>query len=306
MALHLHKIKTPTPYIIILLAIPTASEFAQLLGIIVGTFDLLDIILYISIQTFYLIRINQSVMKQIKKHLVGSMAIVAAIVAVLGSATSKNAISYTTGSIKLIPKKDDVFTKPSLVQYLKSTNNPTIVLRVPNQVDNVLEENRYSKNQIYNTIEKEFAKADFIVRDRALYQKVLEQNRATDYSKIKELTNTDLIIEFVGFENVKYYTNKYTDQKGREKTTDANLTLTGSKIEFKLIRVKDNDLVGSYTFHYTPCTSGCSYTFDKMGTLYSPTVKSKAITKPYEFVSSDALEEFFKLSAQRLIREMKK
>lgn len=245
-------------------------------------------------------------MRQFKNHLLGLSILTVSIVSILGSATTKNALSYTTGTIKLTSKKDDIFTKPSLIQYLKSTNNPTIVLRVPNQVDNVLEENRYSKSQIYNTIEKEFAKADFIVRDRALYQKVLDQNVTSDYSKIKELTNTDLIIEFVGFDNVKYYTNKYTDQKGREKTTDANLTLTGSKIEFKLIRVKDNDLVGSYTFHYTPCTSGCTYKFDNLGNLYSTSTQGKAITQPYEFVSSDALEDFFKSSTQRLIREMKR
>jgi hypothetical protein len=242
----------------------------------------------------------------IKKHLLGGMAISFAIITAIGSAATNSGITYTTGVIKLSPKKDDVFTKPSLVQYLKNTTNPTIVLRVPNQIDNVLDENRYSKSQFYNTIEKEFAKADFVVRDRALYQKVLDQNVSTNYSKIKELTNTDLIIELVGFSDVKIFTNKYTDMKGREKTSDVNLVLNGYKIEFKLIRVKDNDLVGTYTFYYTPCTNGCKCTFDNLGTFYSPTVKGKTIIQPYELVPSDSMEEFYKITAQRLIAELKK
>ncbi len=240
------------------------------------------------------------------KNILGVIVVFVALLSAVGSAITKPVVVYTTGVIKLNQRQDDTFTKPSLVGYLASTKSPTIVLRVPNQVDNILDENRYSKSQIYNTIEKEFAKANFIVRDRALYQKVLDQKVTSDYSAIKELTNTDLILEFVGFEAVKYYTNKYTDRKGKERTSVANLTLTGNKIEFKLIQVKDNDLVGSYTFHNTPCTSGCSYTFDNLGNLYLPNVTNKVIAKPYEFVSSDALEEFIKASTQSLIRAMRK
>lgn len=243
-------------------------------------------------------------MKTAKKHFIGLLVLLLIGISIISSSSSK--LVTTNGEIRLQPKKDDIFTKPSLSQYLKSTKNPTIVLRVPNQVDNVLEESKYSKSQIYNTIEKEFAKADFIVRDRALYQKVLDQTTTTDYSKIKELTDTDLIIEFIGFETVKYYTNKYTDSKGRAKTSNTNFTLPGSKVEFKLIRVKENDIVGSYTFHYTPCISGCNYSFDAAGNLYQPNQKGKAITQPYEFVSSDELEDFFKTSSQRLIKELKK
>lgn len=207
------------------------------------------------------------------------------------------------GTVKLNTKKDETFTKSSLLSYLTKTKSPTIVLRVPQQADRLLEENRYSKSQFYNTIEKELAKADFIVRDRALYQKVLDQNVSTDYSKIKELTDTDLILELVSSEEERYNTNQYTNHKGKAKITDGPMTLFGHKVEFKLIKVKENDLVGSYTFHFSPClSSGCIYNIDRNGTIY--TIANK-IVKPYEFVPADKLEEFYKTCAKLLIRELR-
>lgn len=221
----------------------------------------------------------------------------------LGSAPAK--IATEEGTVTLSPKGDDVFTKPALLSYLHQTKSPTIVLRVPQQVDRLLEENRFSKSQIYNTIEKELAKADFIVRDRALYQKVLDQNVSTDYSKIKELTETDLILELVSTDDEKYSTNQYVNRKGKPKITQGPMTLFGQKVEFKLIKVKDNDLVGSYTFHFTPCVKGCIYNIDPFGALYRIQTTAKVV-KPYEFVSQDALEEFYKNCSKLLIRELKR
>lgn len=224
------------------------------------------------------------------------------IVMAVASAPAK--VVTEEGTVKLTEKKDEIFTKPSLLNYLNLTKTPTIVLRVPQQVDKLLEENRYSKSQIYNTIEKELAKADFIVRDRALYQKVLDQNVSTDYSKIKELTETDLILELVSADDERYNTNQYTNRRGKPRITDGPMTIFGKQVEFKLIKVKENDLVGSYTFHFTPCVNGCLYNIDHLGTLYNISTSTK-IVKPYEFVTQDRLEEFYKNCAKLLIKELK-
>lgn len=208
------------------------------------------------------------------------------------------------GTVKLSPKQDETFTKTSLLTYLRQTQSPTIVLRVPQQVDKLLEENRYSKSEIYNTIEKELAKANFVVRDRALYQKVLDQNLSTDYSKIKELTDTDLILELVSSDEERYNTNQYSNSRGKQRITDGPMTIYGQKVEFKLIKVKENDLVGSYTFHFTPCINGCAYAIEKNGTLYHLSTSTK-ILKPYEFVTPDRLEEFYTRCAKLLIRELR-
>ena len=223
---------------------------------------------------------------------------------VMAIASAPARVVTEEGTVKLTEKKDETFTKPSLITYLNQTKSPTIVLRVPLQVDKLLEENRYSKSQVYNTIEKELAKAEFIVRDRALYQKVLDQNVSTDYSKIKELTDTDLILELVSADDEKYNTNQYTNKRGKSKITDGPMTIFGKQVEFKLIKVKENDLVGSYTFHFTPCVNGCLYNIDHFGSLYNISNTSKVI-KPYEFVTQDRLEEFYKNCAKLLIKELR-
>ena len=133
---------------------------------------------------------------------------------------------------------------------------------------------------------------------------MLDQNLSTDYSKIKELTDTDLILELVASDDEKYYTNTYVNNRGKQKMTDGSMTITGQKVEFKLIKVKENDLMGSYTFHFTPCTNGCVYNIERNGGLYNANTSSR-IVKPYEFVSSDRLEEFFRNCAKLLIRELR-
>jgi len=245
-------------------------------------------------------------MKNTIKHSIGIIVILLSILTIVGSYTEKNATSRKSGLIKLTPRLDDIFTKPILKEYLNSTTTPTIVLRVPDQSTDILEESKYSNSQIYNTIEKEFAKSGFVVRDRALFQKVIGQNAVSDYSKIKELTDTDLILEFVNLNTEdKYLTNKYIDNKGKEKTIDGQFVIYGYKVEFKLISVDKNDIVGMYTFYYTPCTNGCHYSFDESGNIYSDQDKGKTITLPYEFVTNDTLVEFFQQISKKLINELK-
>ncbi len=296
-------------FYIFFITLPFILEILQGFRIIPGTFDWLDIFYYfLTFYFFYSLfpSLKTTFMKYNFLKSLFPIGILGAFIAfAVGSAPSSK-VTYTTGKIQFPQKSNDIFTKPSLIKYLQSTSNPTIVLRVPNQVDNVLEENKQlNKSQIYNTIETELAKANFIVRDRALYQKVLDQNTAVDYSKIKELTDTDLILELVSYEQVNYNTNTYTDRKERQRVTDTNLKVPGVKVEFKLIQVKDNDLVGEYTFNYAPCTSGCLYTFDNLGNLYNPADLNRRKITPYEYVTSDQLETFFQGCTQQLIRNLK-
>jgi hypothetical protein len=191
---------------------------------------------------------------------------------------------------------------------LQTASNLSIVLRVPGQITKVLEEDKFAYNSIYNTVEKEIAKAGFTVRDRGLFQQVLE-NTTVDYSKIKELTGTDLILELVGYEKIKYPVPSYIDQDGNEKATKAGLTIsrekdftitgekdftiTGAKAEFKIISVKENDFVGSYIFYSTPCTNGCTYKFNQYGATSAAT----------DYFSTNIdLENFFKDCGLRLIK----
>jgi len=64
-------------------------------------------------------------------------------------------------------------------------------------------------------------------------------------------------------------------------------------VEFKLVSVKENDLVGSYTFNYTPCTEGCPHRF-------STSSRARRTWK----VKDDVPKDFFVNSSKRLIEEL--
>lgn len=86
-------------------------------------------------------------------------------------------------------------------------------MRVPNNNDKATSNTSTSKNNdvFYNTIEKELLKENFSVRDRGLFNELLSKSQTSDYSKIKELTNTDIILEVVNLDpSVLYTTNKVT------------------------------------------------------------------------------------------------
>ena len=64
---------------------------------------------------------------------------------------------------------------------------------------------------LFNAIEKELLRENFRVRDRGLFNELLSKSQTSDYSKIKELTNTDIILEVVNINpSVLYTTNKVT------------------------------------------------------------------------------------------------
>ncbi len=305
----LRKKNVPELYPAVLMFIPFVSEILQHLKIITGTFDLIDIFIYsvLYISYCHLSHQNFVFMNKFKNHIVGAATVFFFTFALLSSAGPKKSTYkpapppiLSKGVVTLTQQKDDIFTKPSLTPYLRSLKNPSIVLRVPGYLDEILVKNKYSTS-LYNSIELEFAKADFIVRDRALFQKVLD-NPTQDYSKIKELTETDFIVEMITYGNVNYSTNTYTDVNGTETKTAAPLLLSGRKVEFRVIKVKDNDLVGAYTFNYAPCTKGCTYSFDQKGNYYLAGLKTMVI--PTE-LTSDELENFLKACSQQLIKILK-
>jgi hypothetical protein len=160
---------------------------------------------------------------------------------------------------------------------------------------------------LYNAIEKELFRQGFSVRDRGLFNEVLEKASEMDYSKVNGLTNTDLILEWINMDRqVGYNTNVCYEvgRKGKEKQVQLpnNFRRLGASVEFKLIYVKTNEVVGSYTLHYTPCTDGCPYEYNR-GRLI-PIVRRTKIG-PYEAVEQDELETFMSDATKQLVKAMR-
>ncbi|MGZ3756728.1 MAG: hypothetical protein ACXVAY_16570 [Mucilaginibacter sp.] len=206
--------------------------------------------------------------------------------------------------IKYQKLPDDVYANRNLKDYLKGNLSPKIVLRVPNSSDKATSNtiNAQNNNVLYNAIEKEFLKEGFSVRDRGLFNEIIDKSKSTDYSKIGEETNTDLILEVVNINpNVLYSTNKITVVSGGQSTDQVqqiDYKKTGASIEFRLIMVKNNEIAGNYKYNYTPCVEGCPLT-DWSYNKHTKTLELK------ETVAVNALEEFITNCTKDLIRSFK-
>jgi hypothetical protein len=223
--------------------------------------------------------------------------------------------------VRYSPQPPDTYTNNNLKSFLKTNNKVNIVLRVPNVTEEVTTKN--SGNSIaktsvyerandiyYNAIEKELLKAGFSVRDRGLFNEVLKKmqrdnKQNIDYSQIKDLTETDIILEVIKIDPaVPYVTNKLSvqDKKGnwKEQSFYGEYKRYGASAEFKVILLKNNEMAGTYKFNYAPCTSGCDLS------AFNAKVKLN-IKGPqaYEGVEVDKMEEFIKGSTRDLISAIK-
>ena len=208
------------------------------------------------------------------------------------------------GIVTFSEASPEVFTKLSLRKFFQSNPNPKIVLRVPQSAKDATSEEFFSQSDVYNAIEKELLKSGFNVRDRGLFNEVLKKPTTTDYSKIHDLTDTDIILELVSLRtDVEYNTNKYvTPKKGtKRKLSSGGITLYGASAEFKIILIKSNEVAGSYQFNYAPCTQGCGYYINEQGNVFKRSKGKMAEIPSYEFVETDFLVEFMSESTKELI-----
>ena len=220
-----------------------------------------------------------------------------AIIVFCSCSPSKSIIRFPT-----VP--DEKYANDHLKDFFYLNKNPNIVLRVPNNNDKATSNTSTNKNNdvLYNAIEKELLKKGFSVRDRGLFNELLSKSQTSDYSKIKELTNTDIILEVVNIDPaVLYTTNKVViiSKKGeKEKIGDIDYKEKGASVEYKVILVKNNEIAGSYKFNYKPCPDGCELTFFKFSN------KDKKI-ELRETVEINTMEEFMKLTTKKLIESFK-
>ncbi|HWD87092.1 MAG TPA: hypothetical protein VG367_03130 [Mucilaginibacter sp.] len=210
--------------------------------------------------------------------------------------------SYTS-LIKYQKLPDDVYANNQLKEYLKTNKSPKIVLRVPNTNDKATSNTVVNQNNnvLYNAIEKELLKEGFNVRDRGLFNEIMDKSKSADYSKLGEETDTDLILEVININTeIAYSTNKITLVNNNGKGADAsNVGLidykkNGAAIEFRLIMVKNNEIAGNYKYNYTPCVVGCPLT----DWTYNKHTKALELK---ETVTVNLLEEFITHCTQDLI-----
>lgn len=207
-------------------------------------------------------------------------------------------------TIKFANREHDVYTTENLKEFLATNKNPKVVLRVSNSATNLTE--MENVDYLYNAIENQLLSSGFIVRDRQLFNQIIEnESNNIDYEKIKEKSDTDLIIELTKLDPmVEYVTNAYYDDKGRKKTESfKEHKKYGANVEFKVVSIQDNEYAGRYMFHYAPCQNGCKISSSKMKAVKRGWANKDV--KPYEGVEQDELENFMKNATKMLVEEMR-
>jgi hypothetical protein len=149
---------------------------------------------------------------------------------------------------------DERVSQRSFQQVTSAGGVEKVVLRVPMPQSNLAQEAQRSQSEndlAYNVIEKEFLKAGFTVRDRALLSEILRDNPDLDYTSIRDKIDTDVILEVVSLTQHDFTTYDYTDietnQKGRSQMP---LGVTGWRMEAKVVLVRTGEVGAMYTFFW--------------------------------------------------------
>jgi len=211
--------------------------------------------------------------------------------------------SCSSKYIKFSPTKNEIYTTERLSQFLKENKNPKVVLRTPVTSIKATEEEDVSF--LYGAIEKEFLSQGFIVRDRSLFNQVVANNQnSVNYSKLKDKTDTDLIIELIKIDGeILYETNKYTTEKGKTGLLVTPYKRYGAAVEFKVVLIDNNEFAGTFKFNYAPCSKNNKCVINE-----SWKKRVKRINKgkeSYEKVKNNDLEDFIRGATRELVNDMR-
>jgi len=212
----------------------------------------------------------------------------------------------STKTIKFSDKQNDVFTTPTLKEFLAVNKSPKVVLRVPSNFQNATDQENI--DYLYSSIENQLLASGFVVRDRQLFNQIVgNNNNNIDYEKIREKSDTELIIELTKLDpSVLYKTNTYYTKSDKEKTeTEGEHERFGASVEFKVVLIKNNEYAGMYKFNYTPCTTGCIISKSFKDIRKELKKLAKEDVEPYEGVEIDVLEDFIKGATRKLVAEMR-
>ena len=217
----------------------------------------------------------------------------------------------STKTISFNQKQDNIYTTPGLKDFLDKNKNPKIVLRISPSVLKEVEAMRDEKNfdYLYDIIENQFLRKGFQVRDRQLFSQITANDQNTiNYKQIMSKSDTELIIEMTRFNPaVLYETNVYEDKKGKSKIEDyGKYEKYGAIVDFKVILITNNELAGSYKFHYTPCVDGCLIEQSLKDRNKMLKKMRKKDVEPYKGMERDDLEIFIRDATSKLISAMRK
>lgn len=221
------------------------------------------------------------------------------------------------GYVLFNSKQNEIIATPMIKEYMKMHPSPAIVLKAPNSENKSTQADPNS--YIYNAIEKELLLAGFDVKDRGLFNEVVSKSKEINYTELKKLSGTELILELVQVStNIEYGTNKYYRKDGTEIIRkDYTFKKYGAVIEFKMTLIEKNQYAGSYSFNYTPCEKvdksncDCEVAYKILPAKIYPFLSfcrgaNNSQKGAFEYVSQNTMETFVRDGVKQMIAEIKK
>lgn len=166
----------------------------------------------------------------------------------------------------------EIIIQPSL-QKLVAERRPNlkIALRVQEGPKYVTQETIKELDKQYDFLERELARAGFIVRDRMLLEKVFACGKNTTYREVAQTIDTDLIIEILYLGPCDLTHNKYYDPKTgqvkelhnpsleQKKPGSMSFIMGGGQLDCRVISVNDGTVAGMITVYNLPCAGECPF-----------------------------------------------
>jgi len=182
--------------------------------------------------------------------------------------------------VKSTPKQDEISISPELKQFLdkKKGKQLAVVLRTPRAISDVTQESQ--NGEIYNSIERGLMNAGFLVRDRALLERLLVSEQLS-YESIAEKIKVDLIIEVLETSNTNNFITEMFRKKNNKRTFvgATQLNAITSKISFRITLAETGVTCGFFTFYYVPCSEGCDIYADKfLGSYWFTSCKTSTMS----------------------------
>ncbi len=206
--------------------------------------------------------------------------------------------------LKLIPIENSYTLKKPISSIYQNKKEINVILRNSSYDFNAnrSDGNKYALNNLFNIIEKEFIKHGLNVKDASLFK----------LDKQETNNDVDLMVDLSDVDWVEIKTNKYYDKKDKEHSSNdlGEIKFYGLKVDFRLVDVRNNEVVGFYTFGYTPCIEGCQIKIHKKGVGNVDFVDKRyeKYKGKYEINkdTDEKYEEFCKMVANSLITVLKK
>ena len=244
-------------------------------------------------------------MLRIKSNYLRLTIFIFSLCAIISCSTRRKYERFSDVTFTIKQKPDAIYVSPSLKKCLENEPYCSMVfIQKISQQHIISKENNYYYNYLYSAIKNSLTKNNLILDGRMLNGEKFSSDRYGNYpfDTLNKFTN-DLMIDFIGFKSVKYYSDKAipnTSQTKQEISLPKTFSFVGQSLEFKIVHILTGEVIGDFMFNYTPCKNGCNLKCN------DETIDENELTDDGKNIDTDEHSKVFEELLRRFISELLK